>query len=203
LLIGMWAGYVLFCLTLNYNVATHDYYQLQLVPIIALSLGPLVALVARHAVTMNREWYWRGALVCIAMLALALNLRAAFSRLSQSNTEEIVRNEERIGEQIDHSTQTIFLASDYGVSLEYHGLLSGKPWPLQSDLEWERLADLPVLGAEERFQTLFAEASPSYFIVLDFAEYKQQPDLEEYLTETYPIFAQSDEYLIFDLKHKQ
>jgi len=203
LLVGMWAGYMLFCLALNYNVATHDYYQLQLVPISALSLGPLVAFVARQALNMNRQWYWRAALAAIAILALALDLRFASSSLAGSNTEGIVRSEEKIGEQVGHSTQNIFLASDYGVSLEYHGHLAGKPWPLQSDLEWERLADMPVLSAERRFQTWFAQASPSYFIVLDVDEYKHQPDLEEFLTRTYPIVAQNDDYLIFDLKRNQ
>ena len=203
LLVGMWAGYMVFCLALNYNVATHDYYQLQLVPIVGLSLGPLVAFVARQALQMNKQWYWRGVLVAIVALALALNLRFASSRLAGSNTAAIVQSEEKIGEQVGHSTQTIFLASDYGVSLEYHGHLSGKPWPLQSDLEWERLADLPVVSAEQRFQAWFVQASPTYFIVLDVDEYKQQPDLEEFLTQTYPIVAQNDDYLIFDLKHKQ
>jgi hypothetical protein len=197
---GIWAGYAVFSLALNYNVATHDYYQLQLIPIIALSLGPLVALIARHALALNKEWYWRGALAGLAILALALSLGSAYLGLAGPNTDRTIRIAEEIGEQVDHDIQTIFLASDYGVSLEYHGQLAGEPWPLKSDIEWERIAGVEVLIADDRFQTWFAPASPTYFIVLDLREYEQQPDLMNFLSGTYPIFEQNEDYIIFDLR---
>jgi 4-amino-4-deoxy-L-arabinose transferase-like glycosyltransferase len=45
LLIGLWVGYFIYGLTLPYQMYTHSYYHLQLVPILALSLtagGPLL-----------------------------------------------------------------------------------------------------------------------------------------------------------------
>ena len=36
---GLWAGYFIYGLTLPYHIATHDYYQLPLIPVVALGLG--------------------------------------------------------------------------------------------------------------------------------------------------------------------
>ncbi|HLO15735.1 MAG TPA: hypothetical protein VK206_12955, partial [Anaerolineales bacterium] len=88
------------------------------------------------------------------------------------------------------------------VPLEYHGLLSGFPWPLTSDLEWEQLIGRPVMNAQERFNTWFAKDSPEYFIIADMTEYAQQPDLKEFLTANYPILVQNDDYIIFSLSRK-
>ena len=40
-LYGLWSGYLLYGLFFDYHVATHDYYHLPLIPIIAVSLAPL------------------------------------------------------------------------------------------------------------------------------------------------------------------
>ncbi len=82
--------------------------------------------------------------------------------------------------------------------LEYEGLLSGSSWPLQWDLEWERLAGLMSPSAQERFNTRFTKNSPEYFIVEDLREFEQQPDLKEFLSK-FPIVSQKNDYLIFKL----
>ncbi len=43
LLFGLWGAYLLYSLYFNYHSATHDYYQLPLIPIVAVSLAPLGA----------------------------------------------------------------------------------------------------------------------------------------------------------------
>jgi hypothetical protein len=137
----------------------------------------------------------------VLLLALILSVRIARARLVNLDVEPKVAMKREIGELVHHSTRTIFLSADYGVPLEYHGLLSGVPWPLASDLEWERLAGRRSPGAEERFRTSFATASPEYFIVEDLHEYEQQPDLRRFLS-TSPIVSQSDRYLVFNVKGK-
>jgi len=198
-MMGLWIGYVIFCLTLNYNLATHNYYQLQLIPIVGLSIGPIMALVMSQSDQIHRQLYWRLAAWGILFVALLLSLVDARSRLMNPDFERKVEMEQEIGEQVHHSTKTIFLSGDYGVPLEYHGLLSGSSWPLASDLEWERLAGKPALGVEARFNAWFAKDSPEYFIVEDLSEFEQQPDLKEFLTANYPIIAQKDDYMIFAL----
>lgn len=199
-MIGWWAGYGVFCLVFSYHIATHDYYHLQLVPIVALSLGLMVSLVFERVFELHREWYWRVGVAGIAVLALLLSLAVSGTRLVNPDFEKQVNAAIQIGSRVEHSTNTVYLASDYGLSLEYHGELSGRPWPLVSDLEWERLAGLPVLSARQRFYTWFAKDSPEYFIVEDLNEFEQQPELKEFLAANYPIVAQKDNYIIFALR---
>jgi 4-amino-4-deoxy-L-arabinose transferase-like glycosyltransferase len=198
LMIGLWTGYVSFGLALNYNFATHDYYQLQLIPIVGLSLGPLMALIMNHLIQIRPQLHWRIAAWSTLLLALIISIALASSKLVNPDAERKVKIEQEIGELVKHSSKTIFLSGDYGVPLEYHGLLSGASWPLQWDLEWERLAGLQSPSAQDRFNTWFAKDSPEYFIVEDLREFKQQPDLKRFLSQ-FPIVSKSNEYLIFKL----
>ncbi len=199
LMIGLWVGYAIFGLVLNYNLATHDYYQLQLIPIVGLSIGPIIALVMNHLNQIHPQVHWRIAAWSILAVALLLSLADARSRLANQDFQKKVSIEQEIGAQVNHTTKTIFLSSDYGVPLEYHGLLSGSAWPLASDLEWERLAGISVISARERFDTWFAKDSPEYFIVEDMREFEQQPDLKQFLSK-FPIVSENNDYLIFDLR---
>lgn len=199
-LIAWWAGYVLFCLIFNYHIATHDYYHLQLVPLASLSLGPLASLVARRLLEANPAWYERAAIAAILLAGLALALYSGLSRLTGQGFQRQVRLAAEVGEAVHHSTRTVYLDRDYGLPLEYHGELSGVPWPLASDLEWERLAGIPVPGAAERFEKEFSAGQPEYFIVMDLAEYEQQEDLKSFLSQNFSMFAQDDDYLIYKLQ---
>jgi Dolichyl-phosphate-mannose-protein mannosyltransferase len=198
-MMGLWCGYVSFGLALNYNFATHNYYQLQLIPIVGLAIGPIMALVVCHVNQMNLRLHWRIGTWSVLLLALVVSIGIARSRLVNSaDAARKVRTDKEIGDLVNHSIKTIFLSSDYGVPLEYHGLLSGSSWPLASDLEWEQLAGKPALGAEERFNTWFSKYSPEYFIVEDIREFEQQPDLKRFLSK-FPIVSPNDDYLIFRL----
>ena len=201
LMTGMWIGYALFCLSFSYHIATHDYYHLQLLPIVALTLGPIFSLVIARLLEINREKHLRVAVGLMGLIALALLAYEGRPRPLDSTMQREVNVAEEIGRQVNHAVDTVYLSSDYGLSLEYHGLLAGVPWPLISDLEWEQLAGKKVLNARERFNTFFSQTSPSHFIVLDLAAYEQQADLKKFLTDTYPILVQSDDYIIFDLDH--
>jgi 4-amino-4-deoxy-L-arabinose transferase-like glycosyltransferase len=201
LLIGLWTGYAIFGLVFNYNLATHDYYQLQLIPIVALSLGQVATLVLRELRERQPGLVGRLPVGAILLLALYLALAVARGKLDTSGAAQEVRRKEEIGNRVDHSSRTIFLSADYGVPLEYHGLLSGFAWPIASDLEWEQLAGQRGLDAGERFEEWFAKYSPEYFIVEDLQEFEHQTDLKRFLTSRFPIIAQSPDYLIFGLSH--
>jgi hypothetical protein len=201
LMFGFWIGYALFCLVVNYNLATHDYYQLQLIPIVALGMAPLAELVLRWIHRARPYLVVRTAVWGVLGLALALAIVRAGTRLAQTDLTREAAVAEEIGAQVNHSTRTLYLAADYGVPLEYHGQLSGAAWPIASDLEWEGLAGAHQLSAEERFQSWFAKDAPAYFIVLDLSELDHQPDLKQFLTHNFALLAQKPEYWLFDLRH--
>jgi hypothetical protein len=195
---GVWAGYVLFCLAVNYNVATHDYYQLQLIPIVALGLAPLARL--GLAIISTARLVLRVAAWSAVSLVLVTAVLKGAAHLDTPALVDEPANARDIGALVQHSTRTIFLSGDYGVPLEYHGLLSGSAWPIASDLEWDRLAGVPVPTAEERFQTRFANGSPEYFIVTDIQEFENQPDLQQLLGRSSRLLVRTPEYLVFDLR---
>jgi hypothetical protein len=198
LMTAMWVGYVAFCLALNYNLATHNYYQLQLIPIVGLSLGPVVALVMRRLYEVRPGRLSRLGIWSVWCLALALSLADARARLWNAGAGRQVAVREEIGALVRHSPKTIFLSGDYGVPLEYHGLLCGVSWPLGWDLEWERLAGKPTVGAQERFERWYATGAPEYFIVEDLQEFAQQPDLQRFLAR-FPIVAKNRDFVIYSL----
>jgi hypothetical protein len=199
LVMGLWTGYVCFALVLSYNLATHDYYQLQFIPIVGLCIGPLLSLIMSKVEQIRPQLHWRIAIWSVLLLALILSMAEARSRLVNTDAEHKVRTQREIGELVKHSRTTVFLSSDYGVPLQYEGLLSGSSWPLQWDLEWERLAGVRSLAAQERFKTWYAKESPDYFIVEDLGEFERQPDLKEFLSK-FPVVSHSSDYVIFKLK---
>jgi 4-amino-4-deoxy-L-arabinose transferase-like glycosyltransferase len=198
LITALWVGYGVFCLALNYNLATHDYYQLQLIPIVGLALGPVVALVMTRLSELQPGLPSRLAIRGVWCLALLLSLADARARLANVSLQRQVAVQEEIGTLVRHSAKTVFLSGDYGVPLEYHGVLCGNSWPLGWDLEWERLARKPTLAAPERFERWYAKDAPAYFIVEDLQEFAKQPDLERFLSR-FPIVAKSPDYVIFAL----
>lgn len=199
LMIGLWSGYALFGLVLDYNFATHDYYQLQLIPIVGLSVSSIIGVLISRLKEMNPQFHWHLAIFGVLALAMVLSIAVTRARLVAPNVERQVRAKQEIGELVNHSTKTIFLSSDYGVPLEYHGLLSGESWPLASDLQWEHLTGTPVRSAVERFNTRFSTNVPAYFIVEDFRELEQQPDLKRFLAK-FPIISRSNYYAVFKLQ---
>ena len=46
MLIGIWIGYICYGLTLPYQMYTHSYYHIQLIPVVALGLVPIIEAVA-------------------------------------------------------------------------------------------------------------------------------------------------------------
>jgi hypothetical protein len=200
LLIGLWAGYAAFGLAFDYAVAVHDYYHLQLVPIVGLSAAPILGHALARAQKRSPERPWRVAIWSILLGSLVLTMLLARARIENPGWEQEVATREAIGAAVQHSTRTIYLAGDYGVPLEYHGILAGRAWPLESDLEFEGLTGRPALSAEQRFEQDFVADRPEYFVIQDFEELDRQPDLLSFLDTRFPVLEETDAYRIYDLR---
>ena len=198
--LGLWGGYGLFGMVFTYTVHTHDYWNVMIVPIVALAIGPPVALVIRAVRRRNVLWVWRAALAAIVFGALLFLAAAARPSPLPRSLEDKVAVAHRIGTLVNHSTRTIFLSPDYGLPLEYHGDLSGVPWPIASDLEWEGLAGVRRLSIQERLKKLVQKDPADYFIILSYEEYDKQRDLKAFLERRFPVVARSEDYLIFRLE---
>jgi hypothetical protein len=211
LLLGLWAGYVLYCLFFTWHAPTHSYYHLPLVPVIALSLAPLAA-----RVPQDRRWR---AVAVAGFVAWGLaSVNSAGALLSNHDGDRQQRTAQEIGELVGHSTRTILLADDDGLPLRYYGKLAGVLWNLRAEEPQAVTAEqrfqmlglslvgavvvreAPGVTAEQQFRTLDDGGSREYFIVTPPNQLRQQPSLRSFLESTFPVLAQTNEYLIFDLR---
>jgi hypothetical protein len=209
LLLALWSGYVAFCLAFPYHIHTHDYYHLQLVPIVALSLGPLAEIIADRLRTIEGGFHWRRAptalLVLSLVLAIATSVRAAGERVRAEG--ELPRREaqvaEAIGNAIGQSTDAVVLASNYGKVLAYHGDIAVVPWPYRYDIrDDERLAGRPITS-DEIFRRISAQVRPEFFVVTDSAELSAQRGLRLLLETRYSRLVETPDYTVFRLRPDQ
>jgi Dolichyl-phosphate-mannose-protein mannosyltransferase len=197
-LLGLWAGYLAFGLVFTYTISTHNYWNLPLVPVVALAAGPPIALVVEAVRRRNPQRLGQAALSLILLVSIALAIDIARPRPLDGSLTRKIKVEEEVGRLVGHTPRAVFLDGDYGLSLEYHGQISGEPWPLTTDFAWEKLAGVRPETVQQRFADLPGNGPFDYFIVLDRGEYQQQPALRRFLAR-FPLRAQSHDYLIFKL----
>ena len=223
LMIGLWSGYFLFGLTFTSHIATHDYYSLQLIPVVALSLGPLADLVMTYLnQTVNNlgQLGWRGfgRIIVLALSISVLALSAAGNRQASAYPTSSMRAQQdragsyvatfkKIGEVVNHSRRTLVLfggspsgGPNYGFALMYYGRLSGETWPWPTHLG-ERQVGTRADAAEELFSRRSRKHSPEYFIISrGWWNREETSGLRAFLTKNFPMMAQDDRYVVFDLR---
>jgi hypothetical protein len=222
-MIGLWSGYFLFVLTFTSHIATHDYYSLQLIPIVALSLGPLADLVMKDLEQMVNNkgqlgWRGYGRAIVLALSISVLILSAVGNwQMSAYSTSWVTAQQARaasyvatfreIGEVVNHSRRTFVLfggsqsrGPNYGFALMYHGRLSGETWPLPTQTG-DRQEGKREISPEELFSRRYQKHSPEYFIISKgWWEREETTGLRTFLTENFPVVAQGDTYVVFDLR---
>ncbi len=231
LLSGLWIAYFIFGLFFTLHIHTHDYYHLPFVPIAALSLGSLGALIVNFMYK-----HWKISLLAVLTFALAasifitqtdvkevfvknknklkiitnfLGVNHQFKQFITEDFKTEVEKAREIGEIVGHSTNTVLLTPHFGRIIAYNGELSGLPWPIQSSLRNRKERGLKPLKKDELFNPeyltirthgKYIKYTPDFFIVTEFNEFEAQRDLKIFLNTTFPVIAQSEDYIIFDLR---
>jgi len=198
LLLGLWIGYIALGFTFPYHFTTHDYYHLPLIPIAALSLAPLVKIVFERFFDRNPGLFPRLVLVVLVLFGVAVQSWYARARLASADYRSEAPFWAAIGDKLEHNASVIGLTQDYGYRLAYWGWLGSSSWYTSADISVRYLA-----GQNIDFAKQFAEdtAGKQYFLVTMFGEFENQPVIKDLLYSHYPIYAQTDEYIIFDLQH--
>ena len=196
LLSGLWFGYFLYGLIFPYQYITHEYYQLPLIALIALSMGPVIDRVL--AGLSQIQWGWRLAAAGIIFFAVFYTFYVARSSLVARDYRNEPQAWKKIGEAIPADKTFVALTSDYGMRLRYYGWRSmSAGWPTNSD---DYLFSLAGRGGIDDYDAYFKNfvSGKDLFVVLSFGELDRQPQLKEILSR-YSIFASGDGYLIYDL----
>lgn len=192
LLISLWVGYLLYGLTLPFQMYTHSYYHIQLIPIITLGLAvvanPLIESVAGMGAARSVPF--------IALVVAVFGYQAWVAR--SVLMAESFRHEpafwENVGRQIPTEGKTIALTQDYGFRVMLWGWKDVDLWPLVTDL-----SEIKNNGSDpfEKFAEL--TDGRDYFLVTAFGQLEKQPGLKAIL-DTYPVIVEGDGYVLYDLR---
>ena len=171
---------------------THSYYHIQLIPVIALGIAPIAHLVTEQAKGQGR--FWRSLLVGVILLGVAYPAWVARSTLIAEDYRHEVPFWGNIGEAIPPHYDVVALTQDYGYRLMAFGWRKVSLWPLSTTL-------MEVRGGSVDAQKEFENRTDGveFFVVTALGQYEKQPGLQEILG-NYPIVAQGDGYIIFDLR---
>jgi len=196
LMMGLWGGYLVYGLFFDYHIATHDYYHLPFIPIVALSLGPVGGWLAAQW-SESVQGYGRGVVVCILLYGLFSVFWDVRSQLKTVDYRPEAAMWVEIGETLGDEKGAIALTQDYGARLEYWGLRTITTWPTVGDLNYVLLRSAGGQAVDDLFDEYLQKKI--LFLVTDFDELKRQPELMSKL-EQYSIYVRGDGYLIYDLR---
>ena len=196
LLIGAWAGYALYGITLPHQTTTHNYYHLFLVPLAAISIAPILYLIVRKI--GQQTTFWKASFSLVLLGSLFFTVWTSRSDLLGVSYREEPRFWERIGEAVPKDGKTIGLVQAYGNLLAYYGWRHIELWPITGELYLAGLRG----NQPGDFEMFFLErtAGTDYFLVTSFNQLDQQPMLADYLETHYPVYSQGDGYIIYDLR---
>jgi 4-amino-4-deoxy-L-arabinose transferase-like glycosyltransferase len=196
-LVGLWFAYILFGLFFDYHIATHDYYHLPLIPLVALSLAPFADLVIAHlAALTSQRWLRLAALGALlyGLLAVVWDVR---SQLKSVDYRPQAGMWAEIGDKLGHGPNVVALTQDYGTRLAYWGWQDALIWPNSGDIDYHE-ARGASFDAAQRFAKL--TTGNAFFLVTDFDELNRQPELKNQL-DGFPVYGQGNGYIIYDLQH--
>ena len=197
LLAGLWAGYLAYGFTFAYHITSHDYYQLPLIPIVALSLAPLAFAMSTGITQAGWSKPAHAAILAIFGFALAIALWTVRVDLARDDYRPEVAKWQQIGAVIGKPAHVLTVSEDYGYRLAYWGMQDVEAWLEDADLNLREL-DGRKVDLMQKFQEKIA--GKDFIVITQPAKLDNQPEIRKYIEQTYPIFAQGDGYLIYDAR---
>jgi hypothetical protein len=189
-LTGLWISYIIYGFVFAHHISSHDYYSLPLIPIVALCIAPLACdLLTRMNEKLQQSRFFQFIAFFLLIFAFALTSVNQYLAMRNNDYRPQAAFWAEIGNAIGHQSSVIALTTDYGYPLAYYGWQNADMWPLPAG----------VGKFSEDFDLL--TRNKAYFLITDFNEYNREPDLQKHLNENYPVLAQGNGYIIFDLYH--
>ena len=193
-ILTLWLGYLIFGFYFYFHISTHDYYSLPLIPIAALSLAPLASFIFAKLSEITNTKFLQLSAFCLLLFGL---LATTWNTRNILNATDY-RPEEKMWQEIAKITEgynVAGLTQDYGSRMAYFGWRSITSMPSYGDILYGTQRGSQA-DFEERFNEIISKKD--LFLVTDFNDLNLQPFLQEKLTQ-YPIFAEGDGYMIYDL----
>jgi hypothetical protein len=194
LLLGLWLGYVLYGLFFPYQIGTHDYYHLMLVPIVALSMIPFFKVFISRLIVASK--FWKICIISTILLLIGYYSVQTIYFYAREDYRWLPDTWQVIASQIPSDGKVIAVTEDFGMRLLYYGWRNVDIWPNINQIEVRELR-----GKSKPFEELFTQQTKGkkYFLVTDFDEFDQQVELKKYLNEHYTILSESDSWILYNL----
>jgi 4-amino-4-deoxy-L-arabinose transferase-like glycosyltransferase len=196
LLLGLWGGYFIYGLTVPYQMYTHTYYHLPLIPILALSLAPVAQVILKEL--HGQSWFWKALFSAIAIAGILFPASLSILQFRNDDYRHEPAYWYKIGQLLPTDGKILALTQDYGYRINFYGWRKVILWRPVGEQE---LAEMRGEGKE--FEEAFSNkiAGADYFLITAFNQLEKQPELQETLYNNYPTIADEKGYLIFDLTH--
>ncbi len=198
IMLGAWAGYLVYGLMLPYQIMTHDYYHLILIPLVSVSLAPWFSLGFNRLAGESR--FWRAAAMIVLVAAVGTQIWHVRVTLARKDYRLEAAGWRRFQELLPQDGDVVALTHGYGFRLAYYAWMDVRVWPYQADRRVWQLAGRPAKPFEEEFKERTQGAD--YFLITHFGEYEAQAELKKYLEANYCVYTQGDGYLVFDLSQR-
>lgn len=196
--LSLWLAYLVYGFYFDYHIWSHDYYNLPLIPLVALSISSLadwLASVLSPILAGSR--LKQVSLSAVLVFAIFAALWQARSILKSVDYRPEAAFWAEIGAELGPQSRVVALAQDYGSRLAYWGWLDAAAWPVAGDFAYHT----DLRGARMDFEKSWSQLAlkRDFFLVTLPAELQLQPLLAERLA-AYPIYGQGDGYVIYDLR---
>ena len=197
MLLGVWVGYFLNGLALSHHFATHDYYHLPLIAMVAVGLAAAGAGIFEKL--KDHKWLSHVVVYGLLLFASVLYLWDVRVSLKRIDYHSEISIWQEIGEKIGNGAPVVALSHDYGYRLAYWSWITPTDWGTSADFNF-----LEETGQTFDTKKLFDErtSGKDFFVITLFNELDRQPALKNVLEENYPVYAETGDYLIYDLREE-
>ncbi|MBW8011088.1 MAG: phospholipid carrier-dependent glycosyltransferase [Chloroflexi bacterium] len=196
MLAGLFGGYLLYGFSLPHPIASHGYYHIQLVPIVALALS----YTTHKAITniTDKKQYFQIAFYTAIIFGFSYFIWDAGSTMLREDHSAEPPYWEQIGELIPDDGDTIGLVQYFGMTIRYYGWKRIRLWPNTGQ---QQLAQVRGHSTQDVFAEYFNSRTEGmkYFLVTATNQFDKQEELKDYLYTNFPILAEGTGYLLFDL----
>ena len=194
--LGIWFGYILYCLFFTYHITTHLYYHLPVIPLTAVLLAGLFEVLIKY--------FKNKAVIPLARIGLGIILLVGMGGGYYLLQKDDYRNEpyyyKKVADFVGRESKVVTLSQDYGNRIAYYGWIKPKDWKA-----FKNNIQNPILDSEmDPFEEYFREftAGFDYFIITRIKEFERQEQLHDLLYENFDIFEEGGGYIIFNLNRE-
>jgi hypothetical protein len=191
-----WIGYINFGIIFNYHIHTHDYYQLQLIPLVAIGTGVVFQMVISN---LRFDKMRKTILYLILFLSVIIYSLVSVAKSYEDSTGEIKQYVE-LGRVVNHTSHAIFYVDGDLELFFYYGNMSGVKFPSKKALEIYKLRGLKVESNPIKLTDKYIKDGAKYLIIWSIDKFIKDKDYREYVEKNFELVKREDRFIVYRLR---